>query len=340
MTRAITPRWQDLINLVVAAQERLTIFTPYFSRSGIDTIRTNARAVDVVFWSRMSLKDWARGFAAPEPLLSFMRSVNETGKVATLRIQPKLHAKAYIADSRSALLGSANLTGGGFANNIEVMMRLEATAASAALRTLTIASEPESRSWTADDLDRWIRRYKTTIRRAKSREDAIEAALQAAQDESDADLGLAQLERIDPDQATLDAFIEWLAGHRELPGASYLVMLHGEKVRQRRQGHLKQSFSAVFRFLQEHTPWIQRLAVAATDRDGIYSPDAQLLESWSRHLADHATDQNSLYRYSTLRKELRPSIGGIMTHSGGGASGTLKRVFPLVAKFMSDRRRR
>src|SRR5271165_6818866 len=68
----------------------------------------------------------------------------------------------------------------------------------------------------------------------------------------------------------------------------------------------------------------------------LIDPDEWLLRDWSEHLARHSADVTDLYSYPTLRALLRPNLGGVLPASGGGASGTLKRLFPLVALFFKE----
>ena len=251
-------------------------------------------------------------------------------------MNPKLHAKAYFADLTHALVGSANLTTGGFNTNVELMLQLEGEAATAALETLKVASSPLAKPISAEDLSEWVRRYSAQIARVKRHLIKEQQVLDDLQSDSDAALGMSDHPALEPTHGTLQSFIAWLKTHQNLAGAAYLSFLHSDKVVQRRQGHVKQCFSGVFRFLQEYPSWIQRLAAAAVSPDGIIDPDEWLLRDWSEHLARHSADVTDLYSYPTLRALLRPNLGGVLPASGGGASGTLKRLFPLVALFFKE----
>jgi hypothetical protein len=62
--------------------------------------------------------------------------------------------------------------------------------------------------------------------------------------------------------------------------------------------------------------------------------DANTLDAWQQFLDSNARakDERLGYSFSTLRTILPESLGGY-TVGGGGASSTLKRVLPLVARF-------
>jgi hypothetical protein len=337
MTTPVIARWENLRSLGRLSKGSFTAFSPYYSPDGLKLIETSVpRTARIEFWTRLSLRDWAAGAADPLALSRLMDFLSKSQRDLTLFVNPRLHAKAYFADVTHALVGSANLTNGGFSTNVELMLQLEGKAAAAALETLKVASSPLAKSISAAALSEWVRKYSAQIERAKRQLRKGLQLLDDMQPDSDAALGVSEQPTIDPTHGTLQSFIAWLKANRHLPGAAYLTVLHSDKVVQRRQGHVKQCFSGVFRFLQEYPSWIQRLAAAAVSPDGIVEPDEWLLRDWSEHLARHAADVTDLYSYATLRALLRPNLGGVLPGAGGGASGTLKRVFPLVALFMKE----
>ncbi len=337
MANILIPRWQDLENVIQQANGKVTIFAPFFSGIGIQKVQLNCKLpIDVDFWTRMSLHDWANGIADPEALRDFMALVEEEGKIAILKIQPALHAKAYFADESAALIGSSNLTRGGFDKNIEIMFRVDGENAANALESLSFSAEPKSKQITVGQLDDWIDKYSDRIHKYREDNKGSREELEEAEQESEEETteGI-----VDPIEVTLQSFIQWLIDNQQYAGASDLVELNADTVVQRRQGHVKQCFAGVYRFLQFHPSWIQRLANAATDGDGVHQPNDQLTLDWSQHLLDHAADSNDLYSYMTLRGILKPNLGGTLQGAGGGGSGTLKRAWPLVAKFLTDQLR-
>ncbi len=337
MSMPIIARWENLRSLIRLSKASFTAFSPYYSLDGLKLIETSVPpTARIEFWTRLSLRDWAAGAADPLALSRLMSLLSNGQRDLTLFVNPKLHAKAYFADLTHALVGSANLTTGGFNTNVELMLQLEGEAATAALETLKVASSPLAKPISAEDLSEWVRRYSAQIARVKRHLIKEQQVLDDLQSDSDAALGMSDHPALEPTHGTLQSFIAWLKTHQNLAGAAYLSFLHSDKVVQRRQGHVKQCFSGVFRFLQEYPSWIQRLAAAAVSPDGIIDPDEWLLRDWSEHLARHSADVTDLYSYPTLRALLRPNLGGVLPASGGGASGTLKRLFPLVALFFKE----
>ena len=246
MTNVLVPRWEDFESLVASANEKLTFFTPYYSSNWIGkTLNATDTVVDFEFWTRLSLIDWANGFAAPEKLVEFMKQVEQAGKNTMLIRQPKLHAKAYFADRESALVGSSNLTDGGFNQNVEIAIQLHGDLAEDALEKLTFSSLPRSKTFSISELDAWIEKYKDRIDRYRANNKDNQEDLEAAEHEMEYETSVGIIE---PVQHHLDSFIGWLAANTEYPGAAYLVELNDDKIVQRRQGHVKQCFAGVYRF--------------------------------------------------------------------------------------------
>jgi len=335
MTTPVIARWDDLRSLLQSARRDCIVFSPFYSSEGLTLIDNSLRrSVPITFWTRLSLRDWASGVSNPEALCSLLIKLDSTRRPPQLFTNRALHAKAYFADTSSALVGSANLSRGGFETNVELMVHLEGENAETALKVLTVACSPRAIPVNINDLSKWVSRNLKLIKRAKANLNSALHELDVAQQETDTEIGEATL--VEPTQTLLEEFVQWLAQNRSLPGAAHLVTLHNDRVVQRQQGHVKQCFSGVFRFLQEYPSWIQKLSDAAEAADGMIAPGGDLLRDWSSHLQTHANASSDLYSYTTLRAELPPSRGG--THrTGGGAGTTLRRVFPLVARFLSQR---
>jgi hypothetical protein len=335
---AATPliaRWEHLGSLLKSAKSNCTVFSPFFSREGLKLIDASVRSsVSVTMWTRLSLREWASGVTDPPALQSLLDRLKNTKRPVKLFANQLLHAKAYFADNATGLVGSANLTKGGFDNNVELIVRIEGATASNALSLLTTASATRASSLTQQELAKWIHENASRVAHARKAIEKEYTDLHGGPVKGGDVIKPASIE--EPTQALLEDFVRWLANNQSLEGASHLVKLHHDRVVQRQQGHVKQCFAAVFRFLQANPSWIQRLSADAAKADGIMTPSKDLLQDWTVHLKGNRTASSELYKYSTLIAELPPSQGG--THgTGGGAGTTLKRIFPLVARFLSER---
>ena len=340
----LVPDWSDLEEVTEVAERDLLVATPYYSAEGLSLVTRALRAEALTFLTRLSPPDWTAHAADPPALALSLLDVEARGVAVRLGVVQRLHAKAYVADETAALVGSANLTSNGFGGNVELAVRLDGAAAGDARRTLLAAVEPSVRWVTVDNLVAWVDASEASVNAAQQRsaEDDVAEELAGAQAGLDTLLGhggggAGHLP--DPDRDDLEAFVRWLERNQGLAGARELLARHHNTNRLNLTGHVKQSFSAAVRFFAEH-PDLQRtlsVQLGALGPDDLYQFDPPpVLEAWTRHLDDHALDEGPIYSYPTLRGILPPSAGGTREGGGGGGS-TLKRVLPLVARYLETR---
>jgi hypothetical protein len=142
-------------------------------------------------------------------------------------------------------------------------------------------------------------------------------------------------------------FGSWLLMNQELPGAALLYSHYSNPKTggQNRQGHFKQSFAAAYRFLCESPEQIPALSASL---DTLANVDGKLdiqsnpvCPSWIKHLQAHKNNKGEDWDYSVLRRHLPDSLGGARgdesKRDGGGGSGTLQRMLPLVARYMTGK---
>ncbi len=191
MSSTIIASWEDLRNLVQAAESDCSIFTPYYSSLGLKVVESSLkRRVGFSFWTKLSLRDWATGVSDPLALSSMLGRMEKAKLKPLLFTSKQLHAKAYFADAIHALLGSANLTNGGFNSNIEVMVRLSGEDALSALNMLSNACSSRSIAFSLDELNDWINRHKGLVKKFAKRVQESNSEIDSAQLESDTELGL------------------------------------------------------------------------------------------------------------------------------------------------------
>jgi hypothetical protein len=325
---------------VSGARHRLTVVTPFYSEEGVTHVLDHlGDTAFVAVTTRLSPPDWLAGVADPEALADLLDLLPGRHSLGIIR---NLHAKAYVGDRDHALVGSANLSEGGFIRNIELMVRFRGSEAADALDVVERACAG-SRPMDLPALQRWIADSKPAIDDARTVTTEAAEQLAPAQEALDTVLGYGRSTRTlpDPRQIELDDFIDWARGHAALAGADMIVRRHDNADGQNLQGHVKQSFYAVTRFLNERPDMRGPLAgaLAAMDPDDVYQLEAAVAEAWNQHVDDHATDASSdgtTWSYSILRGLMPPALGGTR-EGGGGGSPTLKRVLPLVARYMNDR---
>lgn len=338
MPEIIRPSWSDLVEVVESANTKLVICSPFYSADGIErALGYLSDDTALHFWTRLKAHDWARGFADPDELLDWLEMLDSEGIEVNFGISDRLHAKAYATDGGLALLSSANLSEGGFGSNLELAVRFRGEEAAAALRTLERLCEPDIRAMSLEQLRTWVDRHKRTIETVREsivKEEDLEEILDTGEAESK---GIGE-----PEFSERDEFAAWLERNTTLSGAETLwhqyTNVHGDNL----GGHFKQCFFASRRFFNEHPELVEPVSeeLRYLGPDDIYQMDEppSLDEKWYEHVEAHAADSSSYYDYSTLRRNLPESRGGVLT-SGGGGVGTLKRMLPLVARYMLEQRK-
>jgi hypothetical protein len=248
----------------------------------------------------------------------------------------------YAADHVLALIGSANLTAGGFGSNLELAVRFRAEEAAVTIATLESICAPDLRPITLEQLGSWVDSSESTIAEARSvtvQEPEILAPVQAHLDEILNFGGAESPNIVEPELSDMSDFAAWLANNTILPGAEALWRQHTNLDGNNRGGHFKQCFFASIRFFSEHPELLDPTSKVLDElsQGEIYQLDTPptIGDSWREHVNAHATDSSSDYSYSTLRNILPPPLGGTVS-GGGGGSGTIKRMLPLVARFVLE----
>ena len=137
----------------------------------------------------------------------------------------------------------------------------------------------------------------------------------------------------------INTFISWLDARSCLPGAEVILERHRNTDGQNLTGHVKQCFFGSLRFLKQHPEFVAATsdALEQLSANEVYQmTEPGLQDAWVAYLDAHSLDCGESYNYSTLRGILPPSLGGTRQGGGGGIS-TLKRLLPLVARYLSER---
>lgn len=97
------------------------------------------------------------------------------------------------------------------------------------------------------------------------------------------------------------------------------------------QGHVKQSFYGVQRFLQENPQFMA--GIAQSNINSPYAITGELLKIWKHFLKTHRKEKTNEYDLGVLYNIIPRNYGG-RTTSGGGAIAFIGRSFPVVARMM------
>lgn len=336
----IKPTWIDLRDIVKSAEQSLLVCTPYYSYEGIGQVFDHLRdGLDFDLMTRLSPSDWVTGISNPESILSMLEIYVDSGTTARLYIHPKLHAKAYIADQKRGVLGSANLSAGGFQMNFELMVNLNEGQAANAAEMIRKEIGLLARLVSVEGLRGWVEESRDAIKNAKSRIPENDEPLTRVQRSLDEMLGYGtrrrEQNRYTPEE--MNRFVEWLKKNGEIPGAGVLLEHHENTQGGNRTGHFRQCFFIGLFFFEDNPSLCK---YAATDIDNLNEKtlmhfDDNFIDSWITHITEHARDEGDYYNYSTLRAILSPSWGGTVM-GGGGAIGTLKRMLRLLPKYIQE----
>lgn len=342
MALVINPSWDDFHRIVESARNRLLVCTAYFSEDGLGHLFDALPAgTHLTFVSRLSPLDWSNGVADPEALIALLEVLREGGRESRFIVHQQLHAKAYLADSVRGLIGSANLSAGGFDRNFEIMLKIDAAEAAAAERLIEHETRANGVPIALDSLRQWVDQHTTRINGLR-REEPDAEDLVDVQRSLDRMLGYGRAQATVEDIPDIDDYDAWLDSNQLLPGAEVILDRLQNRNGQNLTGHVRQSYYAVVRFLSEYPQHVDGLARGLDSMqraEDIYQPGDGLLADWIRHLNDHATDRGAVWDYAILRGILPPTVGGTRLGGGGGIS-TLKRMLPLVARFLLQQRER
>ncbi len=307
----------------------ILVSAPFYSEEGLQWILpSNESAVE--FWTRLNPHDWAVGVSDPPALLRYLDEIGEDR--VSLRVHRALHAKIYQVDGDWAWIGSPNLTRSAFTSNIELVAELDAAESRllenfvedlrSSLKEISLATLRSFIDVTKDAIDQFddARFFET---------EDFKAAVALADEVLAPNPTLRPSDKL-PALEDFVAFIEPLRG--DVP--SVVRDHHSNESGQNRQGHVRQSYYALFLFLTNPrgSRLVEELGMCDLDVYPTLPPD--FLNTWVRFLDDNASHHNDHigYSFSVLRNILPERMGGYLT-AGGGAIGTFTRMVPLVARF-------
>jgi len=311
------------------------ICTPYYSERGLELLDPFFNAAETVeFWTRFSPLDWRSGVADMAALRKRVQSILNRGKVFDLRVSDDLHAKIYRFSNDRVIIGSANLTWPAMTSNIEVICELTDVDAAGFLRHISTFRNrliPVAVDVFAAYVDVVADAVSKSSDGPAEEDEEMNAAIDLAEETL-----RKSLVKISPQFSSIlpleiEDFFEYCRG--EKTGVSREIMAR-IKGKHNLQGHVKHCFYGTIQFLSERPQIVAE--IAATPGKALYDfNNPSVRAAWRDFLHKYAReiDEKRDFSFRTLRVYLPPSLGGICT-GGGGGSGTLKRVFPVVARML------
>jgi hypothetical protein len=234
-----------------------------------------------------------------------------------MRQSDHLHAKVVLADRTRALVGSANLTRGGYSSNFEA---------------ITLLAEPEVRDllphvdWLSNQLSTVSSRdFYAFVEKCRETEPTREAVIDLITQESIGPEVPGPLTRLSDFIRALEASnLDFLK--------TEILKIYRNLDHNNRTGHLKQSFYAVQRFLREHPDRANAISQAP---DEPFDVPVDLLGDWMMFLNAHLGEVDDAldYNFAILHHELPPRWGGTR-QGGGGASYPFQLVWRPISMLI------
>jgi len=325
----------DAIKNAVEGATAGLICTPYYSERGLrllDPFFNSAEEVE--FWTRLNPLDWRDGVVDMEALKSRVHSVVGRKKKFSIYVSNDLHAKIFSFSNNKIIIGSANLTLSAMTTNIETFCELTDDNAENFLSFMSNI-RPRLKQVSVDLFSAYV----DIVR------DVISKPFDGIEDENDeiiAAINLAE-ETLGKSPAHTPAHATLIPSHLEMQNFKEYCRkenshISNEIIKQieglsNLQGHVKQCFYGAVRFFSEFSEFITE--IADTPHELLYDFTDVTRAKWRDFLRKHEneTDEKRGFYFQTLINCLPPSAGGTRT-GGGGASPTLKRVLPVVARML------
>lgn len=316
------PASTDLQDIIANANNHLIICSPFIKKEGLDIVASalSHTLSNVEIWTRLDINDYLVGASDPDSLLDFITDIG--AEKVNLFHGGRLHSKFILSDQGLALAGSANLTNGGFRNNIELIRRINDPSEILELVRYTRNTRPLLTNINFD----YLKQFVTDCLIHSPDREALSDLIRTA---------IPQSPTTNP-LVPLSEFIRFVNSEGGVL-ADQVRTIYFNSDHNNRTGHLKQGYYAVQRFLQEHPEYIEYIKNEETITAFDPQSSSHLLADWVPFLQSHQaeTDESFDYSFHTLIGYLTPQYGGIRT-GGGGGDYPFKLVWPFVARMMSS----
>lgn len=303
--------------------DRIVLATAFYSKAPLVQIEVTASRVDLlVRLDLASIEEWVAGMIAPDALLNFVERQENDGREIVLRASGWAHAKVYWGRD-GFLVGSANLTTrglGGFGGEILWLERGRhqrdrmANALERYAKKLTPISIDELR----DYVDRNASIVAKRARRERHRQ-TEEGRLP---------------ERIHSRPYRLGSykdFLKWLSGRREPAAREIYERGYGKG---QLSGHIYSNFQGLRQFFLARPTECVRFQKKRPDTYHLLT-DNKTTGLLADFVLNEATDEEQ-FELDKWRTYLPERVGG-KPKTGGGTSGNLNRMLPLVARYLGSR---
>lgn len=269
-----------------------------------------------------------------EALKRRVQSIMNRQKRFALHVSDDLHAKIYSFSNNKVIIGSANLTWPAMTTNIEIICELtkaDATGFQPLLSTFRSRLTPVSAKVFTDYVDVATDAISKPFEGPAEEDGDMNAAIDLAEETLRKSLAHAAPQTPHISLPEIERFKDYCYKGKSDVSRVIIERIEGKD---NLQGHVKHCYYGALRFLSKHSQFVAEIAV--TPRESLYSfANPDIRTKWIEFLRKHANeiDDKRDFSFHTLRVYIPENLGGICS-GGGGASSTLKRVLPLVARML------
>lgn len=326
MFKALVGPVLDDLRKIGLSSDQLVIATAFYSRPQLEALPIHAARIDLlVRLDTSDLTDWVYGAVAPDALLDFVTRHMARSIEVRLFVSPTSHAKVYLG-SAGFLVGSANLTVRGFGGLADEILWYQNDRH--AIMTMSAALQHyrgHMQRMDPDELRAFVEQNRDEVKRLRSRVPRQLRPLTHYEDR------LPQTPARSPRLGSFDGFLRWLDGQPQNAAALIARRGRGEG---NLSGHIRRNFFGLRQFFIARPDLMHTALSADPDRYALRR-DAYMKDALRSFVRRDCVDEAEL-SVKTWRTYLPKSAGG-KPKSGGGTSGNLKRMIPLIARYLKKR---
>jgi hypothetical protein len=314
------------LSLVGLDSKYLTIASAFYSRQRLDALAIDAVHLDLlVRLDTSDLTEWISGAVDPDALRQFGDRLIQNGVQVRLFVSPTAHAKVYLGAS-GFLVGSANLTVRGFGGLANEILWYESDlGATRAMKSALGMYRAGLRLLELQELADFVTKNRDGVKKARAKLRSTQRSILPAED---------LLPRSVARPARLGDFcdfVRWLDGHR---GAAHRLIARRARGEGQLSGHIRRNFFGLRQFFIAHPTEMQD-ALRQDPRNYALHQDPSMQDALRSFVLREAVDEDA-FSVGTWRTYLPQSAGG-KPKTGGGTSGNLKRMIPLVARYLKTK---
>lgn len=301
----------------------VTLATAFYSAGALSKLNIKADNLHLLVRLNVSsVFEWAGGAIDPVALRVFIERHSKKGIQVKLSISSTAHAKIY-KGKKGYFIGSANLSWRAFSGRGDEVLWFEDDNRRKKLMDKTLEDYKRSfRPLSFKELDDYIAKNQPL---AKSLAAKLPREAQQELDEDETPPHIKRPARL----GDYGDFLNWLDGQKGEAATTIFARANGQG---NLSGHIKQGFFGLRQYFLKNPDEMTRLASKNPD---VYSTDSLTLQQLSSFVLHRAIDEGAFY-VSTWRTYLPENAGG-KPKTGGGTSGNLKRMLPLVARYVQLR---